>query len=109
MGCVPILVKEGGTSAGSQLLSQIMDEWSMQWAQVGEANGNTSVALQNFICQRNRCNDLIDVAGASNFQMEMRHLGEKYDLGNAFMESVQKEMFVRVMSWWEGKNNSMFL
>lgn len=22
--------KEGGTSAGSQLLSQIMDEWSMQ-------------------------------------------------------------------------------
>lgn len=47
--CVPILVKEGGTtSAGSQLLSQIMDEWSMQWAQVGEANGNTSVGLQIF-------------------------------------------------------------
>lgn len=51
-----------------------------------------------FICLRNRCNDLIDVAGASNFQMEMRHLGEKYDSGNAFMESVRKEMFVRVMS-----------
>lgn len=51
-----------------------------------------------FICQRDRCNDLIDVAGASNFQMEMRHLEEKYDLGNAFRESVRKEMFVRVMS-----------
>lgn len=66
-----------------------------------------------FICQRNGCNDLIDVAGASNFQMEMRHLGEKYDLGNAFMEFVRKEMFVRVelkrCHDVKRKNNGRFL